>query len=337
MNAGPRVFLSHSKADKEFITRLNDDLRTCQIDPWYDEFDIRHGQPWIDAIFEGGITSCDCVLVYLTEHSIESQVVKKEIDAGIIQQLKDRRVGILPYVSNSSLRARLRADIQSLQVPEWNNTNYNTLLPRVVAEIWHLFCDRSVASATNDEKVRRLEAEMQVNRLTVSQEDTIFSPAEDKDFHFIYSRLNVVQKVSLVRKSEKSLEIPREKKLEYCVNVLSLIQSLFDVGFYHYDDRYLMIQLKKASMEQLVKAEGESFLASKLPGLTNELLMYGLIQNFTFAKTERDIGLFTGHGGYRTQVDTRHEFTPKMHRFRYWMVVRGLTPMKLEILQNQAL
>jgi hypothetical protein len=111
MNSRPRVFLSHSKADIDFIAKLYEDLRACQIEPWYDEFDIRHGQPWIDAVFGGGIPSCDCVLVYLTEHSIESQVVKKEIDAGIIQQLNDRKVGILPYVSNSVLRGKLRADI----------------------------------------------------------------------------------------------------------------------------------------------------------------------------------------------------------------------------------
>lgn len=182
MNNRPRVFLSHSKADQDFITKVYEDIRAWQVEPWYDTFEIRHGQPWMDAIFEGGIPSCDCVLVYLTEHSIESPVVRKEIDAGLIQQLKDRRIGLLPYVSAGSLRGRLRSDLQTLQTPEWNSTNYSILLPRVVAEIWHLFCDRSTATASNEEKVRRLEAELQVSRLTVSREETIFSTSEEKDF-----------------------------------------------------------------------------------------------------------------------------------------------------------
>ena len=336
MSTRPRVFLSHSKADTEFITRLYEDLRACQIEPWYDSFDIRHGQPWIDAIFEGGIPSCDCVLVYLTEHSIESQVVKKEIDAGIIQQLKDKRVGILPYVSKSSLRSRLRSDIQSLQVPEWSDTNYGDLLPRVVAEIWHIFCERSVASATNDEKVRRLEAETQVNQLTVSQEDSIFSPGEERDFKFIHSKLNVLQTASFTRKTESTPPgQPLKEEQQYSVNILSLLHSLFDDGFYAYEDRYLRIGLNRAAKEQLVKAEGESFYPSKSPELVNDLLMFGFIQKLTYPKTVRDSGLFIGERGYRTEVETRYEFTPKVHRFRYWLVVHGLTPMKLEIMPNQ--
>ena len=32
----PRVFLSHSNKDKEFIHRLYEDLSLCQIEPWRD-------------------------------------------------------------------------------------------------------------------------------------------------------------------------------------------------------------------------------------------------------------------------------------------------------------
>jgi hypothetical protein len=104
----PRVFLSHSKADSAFVERLYGDLQRCQIYPWLDTLEIRHGQPWLDAIFEGGLPNCDCVLVYLTRASIESQMVKKEIDAAIIKKLRDSRVAFLPYVSDAALRQALR-------------------------------------------------------------------------------------------------------------------------------------------------------------------------------------------------------------------------------------
>lgn len=135
----PRVFLSHSKSDISFVQQLYDDLRHCQIDPWLDSEEIRHGQPWLDAIFESGIPTCDCVLVYLSTASIESPMVKKEIDASIIQKLRDNRVAFLPYICDSALRRLLRVDIQTIQIPEWNTANYSILLPRVVAEIWHSF------------------------------------------------------------------------------------------------------------------------------------------------------------------------------------------------------
>lgn len=40
----PRVFLSHSKSDVEFIKKIKSDLQNCQIDTWFDEDDIRHGK-----------------------------------------------------------------------------------------------------------------------------------------------------------------------------------------------------------------------------------------------------------------------------------------------------
>ena len=103
----PRVFLSHSKRDAAFVEQLADDLRRCQVDPWLDTEETRHGQPWLDTIFERGIPTCDCILVYLTENSLESTVVKKEIDASLIGKLKDSRISFLPCVSDTSIRDKL--------------------------------------------------------------------------------------------------------------------------------------------------------------------------------------------------------------------------------------
>ncbi len=155
----PRVFLSHSKKDSAFIERLERALRLCQIDPWLDTFEIRHGKPWLDAIFEDGIPTCDSVLVYFTPHSLGSPVVKKELDAGVVSQLADSSVALLPYVENAELRNEVRADIQALQVPEWNEGNFDAVLAQCVAEIWRSFHERRIGQAVAEEKVRRLEAE----------------------------------------------------------------------------------------------------------------------------------------------------------------------------------
>src|SRR5689334_10164437 len=132
----PKVFLSHSRKNSDFIDRLAADLRKYEINPWVDREQIRHGKSWQDAIFQFGLPTCDAVLVYLTEISIQSQMVKKEIDVALIQTLRDNNVAFLPYVSDEKLRDELRPDIQALQVLEWNDKNYQSLLPAVVAEIW---------------------------------------------------------------------------------------------------------------------------------------------------------------------------------------------------------
>ena len=35
----PRVFLSHSSANKPFIQKMYDDLLRCQVAPWLDSID----------------------------------------------------------------------------------------------------------------------------------------------------------------------------------------------------------------------------------------------------------------------------------------------------------
>ena len=92
-------------------------------------------------------------------------MVKKEMDAGILQQLKDKRVAFLPYVDDEARRTKLRADIQALQVPVWNKANYSEVLPRVVAEIWRSYLERTVTSAVQEERVNRLQAELELEKI----------------------------------------------------------------------------------------------------------------------------------------------------------------------------
>jgi len=193
----PRVFLSHSKKDKEFIHRLCKDLRSCQIEPWLDSQEIRHGQPWLDEIFESGIPTCDAILVYLTENSVGSPMVRKEIDASILEKLKESHVAFLPYVSMGILRDQLRLDIQALQTPIWNKENYAEMLPRVIAEIWHSFLDRRVISVASDEKLRRLEAELELERLKNKAMEGIFDARENAEFEFIWKKFDTILEIHL--------------------------------------------------------------------------------------------------------------------------------------------
>src|SRR5688572_5093321 len=138
----PRVFLSHSALDKPFIENLANDLRRCQIEPWLDTEEIRAGQPWLQVIFEEGIPTCDAILVYITENSLNSRMVAKEIDAALVRKLSDAGISLLPYVDKGEVRGRLRLDLQTLQCQEWNLENYAERLSTVVAEIWRSYMER---------------------------------------------------------------------------------------------------------------------------------------------------------------------------------------------------
>ena len=140
----PRVFLSHASKDKPFIERIARDLRRCHIEYWLDKEQIRVGRSWLKGIFQDGLPTCDAVFVYLTEDALRSKMVEKELDVASVQQLEQRGVALLPYVSNPDVRRQLRSDLQALQCKEWNAENYDEMLPEVVAEIWHSYLERTV-------------------------------------------------------------------------------------------------------------------------------------------------------------------------------------------------
>ena len=86
----PRVFLSHSKADRQFIERLANDLRAARIDVWYDEWEIPSGVSFRKRIFEDGITESDLFFVYLTAASAASHWSEREIDAAFVLDAEAR-------------------------------------------------------------------------------------------------------------------------------------------------------------------------------------------------------------------------------------------------------
>jgi hypothetical protein len=321
----PKVFLSHSKKDAEFIHRLCKDLRLCQIEPWLDSQEIRHGQPWLDAIFESGIPTCDAILIYLTENSIESPVVKKEIDASIIKKLKESHVAFLPYVSKEILRDQLRLDIQALQTLEWNKQNYAEMLPRVVAEIWHSYLDRVVLSVAKDEKVRRLEAELELEKL---KRDDIFDAQENADFEFIWGQFdyNDIINVSCYTRNKDG---SKGEKTHYAfkVRLQTIIPQLDKIDDLDYSFNCLVRFLKEFFKTVLPAVEKEKYIELKWTRLfdfMNELQMYGLIK--------RSQKIETPFGGSDSGLQTTNclVLADKLYRFKYWLAHKGILPNEIK-------
>lgn len=311
----PRVFLSHSNKDKEFINRIYEDLRLCQIEPWLDEPEIRHGQPWLDAIFESGIPTCNAILVYLTESSIEPAMVKKEVDAGIIKKLKESHVAFLPYVSQEILREQLRMDIQALQTPVWNSENYSEMLPRVVAEIWHSYLDSVVVTVANEEKVRRLEAELELEKLRKTGVESIFDARELADFDFIWKEFEYEETIKLIWRyyDELGNELDRSSN-SFCIKIQTIISQLgmWRGSLNHPEASFLNIFhsiIKDCFGELEEDSETIELEWTNLSVFINKLKMYGLVN--------------IDH--YRLVIVP----TEKLDRFRYWLSYKEFLPNEL--------
>src|SRR5437868_4408024 len=190
----PRVFISYAAEDIAFIETIEGDLRRCRVEPWRDRTSIRHGQPWQQAIFEEGVPTCDIILAYFSPHSLNSEMFAKEVDAAQLRKLKDSGILFAPYISDSQLRKSLRLDIQGLECPVWNQNNYNEVLPVVVAEIWRSYMERGVTLSVLVERTRRLELELELQK--INTQSSAFTPQEEKEFHYIYQKLNAPREIS---------------------------------------------------------------------------------------------------------------------------------------------
>jgi hypothetical protein len=306
--------LSHSSTDKPFINRLNEDLKKCRIDTWIDEVEIRDGKPWLKVIFENGIPACHCVIVYLTEHSLKSKVVEKEIDAALIYQLGDSGVAFLPYVESTEIRGRLRLDLQSLHCRVWNDSNYQALLPTVVAEIWCSYFERVINTAVLQEKNKRLELELELSRLKKAQEASIFTPQEEIDFNYIKAELDqpVEVRLEVDRKTERGTFKANGQDV-FEVNILDLVMRHWESGGLQFNGRF---EVFATIVEQAAKADGypkspsgevwKYFDSEFKATMLTRLLTCGIISP---KKTEPG----------QARIYNVYKYAEKMFRFSYWM------------------
>lgn len=316
----PKVFLSHSKRDVDFVERFADDLRKCQIDSWIDDIDIQHGQSWLDEIFENGIPACHSVFAYITPNSIGSAMVKKEIDASILQRLKDNNVAFLPYVSDSELHAQLRLDLQSLHAPVFSESNYNSMFPRILSQIWLNFSNWASAQATQSERIARLQAELKIRELEQAQGESIFSPREAKEFEYIWSRIahNIILEVDLINDETKS----PTQVFQFNLEVGSVFGSINKSSKFAFNQSqfldYLMESLS-AYLPDKTNIPPRHYLKIINPPIpSDELLSYGFLSRLAnpTAPSSSRISLFL-HEPYKLV------FTEKFDRFRFWLTQNG--------------
>ncbi len=110
----PKVFISHSSADKQFVRKLVDDLKIQNIPVWFDESDILVGDSIVQKI-NTALSESDYLIVVLSRTSVESAWVKNELDYALMEEKSKDSIVILPVKIDDCeipplLRSRLYAD-----------------------------------------------------------------------------------------------------------------------------------------------------------------------------------------------------------------------------------
>lgn len=76
------IFISYSRRDQEFVSRLADDLNAHVAGVWFDQSTIQPGQKWHDEILEG-IRECKAFVLVLSPDAVESRYVREELDKAL--------------------------------------------------------------------------------------------------------------------------------------------------------------------------------------------------------------------------------------------------------------
>ena len=111
------VFICYSHADKVFVDSLARTLVKNKTRVWLDRWELKVGDSLVQKI-QDAITEADALLVVLSNASVESEWVKRELSAATIRELEEKRVLILPVVIDDCqvpllLRDKVYVDFRS--------------------------------------------------------------------------------------------------------------------------------------------------------------------------------------------------------------------------------
>ena len=76
------IFISYSRRDQEFVTRLASDLDAQVAGVWFDQSTIQAGQKWHDKIVDG-IRECKAFILVLSPDAMESRYVREEVNKAL--------------------------------------------------------------------------------------------------------------------------------------------------------------------------------------------------------------------------------------------------------------
>lgn len=91
------IFISYSHADSDFVDRLATQLVSHAVSVWVDRWEISVGDSLIDRV-EDAIGGASALLVVLSTASVASNWVKKEVNAGLVRELEEKQVVVLPVL-----------------------------------------------------------------------------------------------------------------------------------------------------------------------------------------------------------------------------------------------
>lgn len=91
------IFISYSHQDKEFVDKLAIQLVRRNVNVWLDRWELSVGDSLVEKVQEA-VDGASALLVILSRASVGSEWCKKELSAGLVRELEERRVVVMPVM-----------------------------------------------------------------------------------------------------------------------------------------------------------------------------------------------------------------------------------------------
>jgi hypothetical protein len=111
------VFISYSHSDALIVNKLAANLVKHNSNVWVDNWELNVGDSIVNKVQEA-IQESSALLVILSKTSVKSEWCKKELSAGLIRELDEKRVVVLPVLIEDCeiplfLREKMYADLRT--------------------------------------------------------------------------------------------------------------------------------------------------------------------------------------------------------------------------------
>ncbi len=111
------VFISYSHSDSDFVDKLALQLVAHKTHIWLDKWEMRVGDSLIEKI-QNAVQGASALVVVLSKKSVASEWCKREINSGLLRELEEKRVVVLPVRVDSCevpifVRGKLYADFRT--------------------------------------------------------------------------------------------------------------------------------------------------------------------------------------------------------------------------------
>ena len=90
-----KIFISYSRKDKDFVDQLANRLSDSGFDVWLDRWEIKVGDSLIDKMNEG-LTDASHLAIVFSRNSIQSEWVRREINAAFFREVESKSIKVLP-------------------------------------------------------------------------------------------------------------------------------------------------------------------------------------------------------------------------------------------------